>query len=49
MSKKLKQILENQYIIDSKLTALMDNNGMQLSEFKTVNPTIKPPKPSTGG
>ena len=49
MKKKLKQILRNQAIIDSKITALMDNSCMQLSGFETVNPTIKPPKPSIGG
>lgn len=49
MKKKLKLILRNQSIIDAKLTALMYASGMELAQFKTVNPTIKPPKPPTGG
>ena len=44
-----KQILKNQTILDEKLNALLDLQGADLNEFKTVNPTIKPPKPPTGG
>ena len=44
-----KQILENQKILDDKLNALLDLQGADATELKTVNPTIKPPKPPTGG
>lgn len=53
--KREKQILKNQeiinsnlIIIDSKINALLNENGMDVSQFKTVNPTIKPPKPPGG-
>jgi|TARA_R110000823_G_scaffold222461_1_gene350810 hypothetical protein len=49
MKKRLKQILKNQSIIDSKLSALMYSSGIELMSLDTVNPTIKPPKPPKGG
>jgi len=46
--KLLKRILKNQVLLDSKLNALLKNGGFDMTQFKTVNPTIPPPPPPTG-